>query len=250
MKKLMRRGWQTFALLILLTSYAQAYEEDQEKFPPYLLATGHNNTCIKDDNGVRCWGRSYYESEPVVAPDGLGDVRQLVMGHYHACALDENGVTCWGRNGDGQISVPETLTHPEKIFAGGYLSCAIDAPPAGDKHIECWGSGASWKQAGFPENVGSIRQVGIKNHICAIADNGLTCWGSNSHGQATVPNDLVDPQQVVVGDYYSCALDKTESGKQIRCWGSSSDGKLDPPEFENVIEIYGGGPHICGLVGI
>lgn len=249
MKKLIRRGWQAFALLILLTGYAQATEYNPEKLPPYLIAGGHGTVCVKDDDGVKCWGRVIDWQDPIAAPESLGDVKQLVMGWYHACALDENGVTCWSGPKGKNYTPPESLTDPVMITASARTSCAVDAPEGEPKHIHCWTAEGKELDYGWPEDISSIRDFEMGDHGCMIDDNGITCRGDNEFGQAVPPQDLVNPLQVSVGQYHTCAIDQTDDGNKVRCWGNPSNDRLIVPEadIENPIEIQVGGAHTCVL---
>ena len=44
-------------------------------------------------------------------------------------------------------------------------------------------------------------------HNCALDDAGVSCWGWNAYGQATVPPGLSNPRALVAGAFHTCALD-------------------------------------------
>ena len=247
MNKLMRRGWQAFALLILLTGYAQATEYNRNDLPPYLLAAGYWLTCAKDDNGVQCWGTESSWADPITPPDTLGDVKQLAVGSSHACALDENGVTCWGGPVGKNFTPPDSLTNPVSIMASGDATCALDVPEGELPHVHCWVSNREFAD-GFPDDMStatSISQGAL--HGCLIDENGMRCWGENQWGQATPPESLVNPVQVLVGNYNTCVRDETVEGNKVYCKGRDFVD-VDPPVLANPIEIdVGQSAHVCAL---
>lgn len=80
-------------------------------------------------------------------------------------------------------------------------------------------------------------------HACALDDNGVHCWGSNTYGESSTPA-LTQPIQVDVGYNFACAID----GGSVICWGSNSDGQLEAPEgLINPIQISAGLTHACAL---
>ena len=86
-------------------------------------------------------------------------------------------------------------------------------------------------------------------HGCKLsADGRLTCWGDNTHGQATPPPGTYT--DIAVSTDYSCAI-RTDG--QLACWGADADDfgrrqrpRTSPPagEFTDVTANYS---HPCGL---
>jgi alpha-tubulin suppressor-like RCC1 family protein len=196
--------------------------------------------------------------QPIAVPC-LSGVKQVAAGKSHTCALNAEGeVFCWGRNHEGQLGTGDfsAYTSPQKvkmldpaqeITAGDDFTCA--RMNLGDTAF-CWGAnGRKQLGSGFPDPSSSIPIGALLNnstviaagseHACALHNEGqLACWGKNTDGQAGVDPAIeteVDqptpimiataPVQLAMGGVHSCAL---ASDKLAYCWGSNSDGQLDP----------------------
>jgi hypothetical protein len=131
------------------------------------INAGLDRTCaLAIGGGVTCWGPQYrYSPDVEQAPDGVvsvdvsrvaGGVTAIVAGEGHSCALTGAGdAACWGNDGDGQlgrgITSPDPLPVPLEI-------------------------------AGLDGGITGIAVGG--SHTCALASSGgVSCWGSNTHGQ-------------------------------------------------------------------
>ena len=82
-------------------------------------------------------------------------------------------------------------------------------------------------------------------HSCALDDNGVNCWGSDSKGQSPAPTGLIRPRYIATGYDNSCALDDSATG--ITCWGSNADDKNTPPTLVNPTQVSLGSKHSCAL---
>ena len=66
-------------------------------------------------------------------------------------------------------------------------------------------------------------------HACALAEEGVVCWGGNEYGELEVP-PLNNPVLVATGRNYSCALD----ADGVDCWGRSDLQQLEvPPQISD-----------------
>lgn len=82
------------------------------------------------------------------------------------------------------------------------------------------------------------------NHACGIRrDGSVSCWGSDSHGQASPPS-VSDFTAISAGDTHTCAL---RSGGAIVCWGNNVAGQAGPPFGSGYTEVSSGANHACAL---
>ncbi|MDA3926312.1 MAG: chitobiase/beta-hexosaminidase C-terminal domain-containing protein [Kiritimatiellae bacterium] len=73
----------------------------------------------------------------------------------------------------------------------------------------------------------------------------LTAWGNNTHGQTTMPSDLVGVTQIAAGFYNNAALQADQS---VRVWGYSSYGVNSvPADLTNVVAVALGTYHGLAL---
>jgi hypothetical protein len=205
---------------------------------PRDLAVGGQFACVLDDVGVRCWG-----DVPGDYPVGLVNPREIAAGPEHWCVLDDTGVHCsagdyvsWGKS-----HVPENLENPREVSAASDHTCAIDG-----QDVVCWGRGTPSRLSGFANPRALATGA---NHSCIISDRqGVSCWGLNLYGGISVPAGLVNPVEVSVGLWHSCAID--DYG--VHCWGGhpwfsneppsnliAPHGMVTGPGYENCVLDYG-----------
>ena len=167
----------------------------------------------------------------------------------HSCAISEDKkVFCWGSNWSGQLGV-------------GQFSEDLEYSP-------------------IPLQVKEITDTTAittgGDHTCALHQDGtVSCWGSNSDGQAgqlgadqygsdiAIPEKvpgITDAVAVAAGRFHTCALHQTGT---VSCWGGNWSGQLgksptlegvdDPAELVQVSNINDataiaiGGSHTCAL---
>ena len=100
----------------------------------------------------------------------------------------------------------------------------------------------------------------------------VSCWGNNEDGQlgdgtgvkpaarGLAPVEVTglrDVQQISVGEYHACALDRAGS---VSCWGNGADGQLGRSveralasavvveDLPPVAQIASGASHVCALL--
>ena len=120
------------------------------------------------------------------SPPG-GSFTQVGAGNFHSCGITSSGsIECWGNDAGGQSSPPSgTFT---ELSVGAEHACALDA--AGG--VQCWGLGTGAEApAGLvlTEVAAGGHNSSTSTHTCGIleATGTVTCWGSDSDGQAASP---------------------------------------------------------------
>ena len=226
---------------------------------------------------------------------------QIAAGARHACAAARAGeLLCWGDDSEGQLGVGSVgddagtleadagvadeqdaldaglrtaLQHVERFAAGGAHTCALTA----DDELYCWGRDAEGQVDGTPADqpIRSPKRVDLPeptavsaggSHTCAVAENGVWCWGSARFGQSgseIVEEGALGPElvagtedaiEVAAGARHTCA--RTKDG-HVLCWGELIDPDTAEPrataqpelvaELDHVIEIAAGAGHSCAL---
>jgi len=170
------------------------------------------------DNGLGQLGNgtNTASSSPVQVSGVDQDVSSIVAGMYHTCALKIDGsVVCWGGNNAGEAGIGTTVNvwSPASVSSlSGVVKLAV-----GDRHTcavlntgaACWGtnnSGAVGNQSVVTPVTLPTTVTGLSDAItamsgtgedmqgastCVLVSGAVSCWGSDSHGQAGqgyVPN--------------------------------------------------------------
>lgn len=232
--------------------------------------------------GVLGIGDAGYE-EPHSVPQPVkyltSGVTKIAVGLDVACAIKGGGLYCWGYNGYGSIGdgtkddryIPTAVQNMgtgvtsvdisslEKWwdgakYSGSYNVCAIKNSAA-----YCWGGNPNGEVAEdleqksvptaivWPEgqvNTG-VTAIGLgMDHVCAIKDNSVYCWGNNDYGQIGVGGDFnayPSPTKVAssefsgktflklaVGSKQTCVVVKAgpDSLSEVYCWGNNESYSL------------------------
>ena len=140
-----------------------------ERFVAISMAFAHG--CgLHSDGSILCWGIDYYGQ---MSPPEDGPFSAVAAGAYHTCALRSDGTAvCWGYDFEGwveQWSGPagpskEILDEKERLE-----SIPLSPPPEGERFTAI--------------AAGTLHACGLRE------DGGVSCWGSNEHGQASPPGD-------------------------------------------------------------
>ena len=266
------------------------------------VAAGSRHSCSLGATGdVSCWGfnaagqlgradgkRTDSPQATVVA--GFGPAIALAAGGEHTCAIAvDRRVWCWGANNSGELG-NESLVNSDRavpvvglddaiaVTAGSHSTCALRS--TGD--VWCWGSNADG-QLGVGDTSGTVRPSpqrvdGLSGvtaiaaglaHVCAVAADGVWCWGANSAGQSspTLPRLPSQPRplrvagtfaavRIAAGGRHTCV---SASDGSSSCWGDDVFGQLgDGPGvpslrgapvavtgLTSVISIAAGESHTC-----
>jgi alpha-tubulin suppressor-like RCC1 family protein len=161
----------------------------------------------KLETGGMHWLRAWVKDEEgqiFEVPPRLTVVRgsMFALGNFHSCSLVAGSVSCWGDNTYGQLGLDS------------------EAPS----------SAVPVTVPGFESGVTEIAGGFHSDHVCALKDGRVYCWGYNYGGQ------LGNPQAVsscVQGDTNGC------SRKPV----SVLDGEGNP--IEDVVSISSGIAHVC-----
>lgn len=201
------------------------------------LQTGR--TCaITTTDQLYCWGLNSYGENDV--PSNLGPVSSVSMAFGRTCAITSSRLLrCWGQAVLGYIETPTDLGEVLEVRAGYRQTCVLTLA----KEFKCWGIGA-------PSNLDprNILSSGGE-HTCAIdpnTDGKVSCWGRNTFGQTSVPNDLGPVVQVASGSFHTCALTKLG---EARCWGRADSGAANvPANLGSVLQLAAGSSHTCAIL--
>ena len=189
------------------------------------LDAGNGFACaLATDGTVWCWGRGdrgQLGNDPAIDPsvralpvqvplEGFTAVG-ISVGHAHACAWDaEGGARCWGANERAQLGARDRDAH-----AGPQAVTAV-VPPLPIASMAAGGE-----------------------HTCAIVEDPETyrvvCWGSNTHGQASLGSlsaallESVDIGDTAGAREISAGATHTYMARapSVRCWGSNGEGECN-----------------------
>ena len=158
-----------------------------ERFAAISTAGGH--ACgLSTDGDAFCWGNNVagqvssvangsYIADPVSPPED-GGFSAIVTGAYHTCGLRlDSSAVCWGYDFDGWAErVSGRVPDPDDAQGKALLelqerliSISISAPPEGERFTSI--------------TVGVLHACGLRH------DGGISCWGSDEHGQASPPGN-------------------------------------------------------------
>ncbi len=237
-------------------------------FQPGTLALGKGHACaLAADSTAACWGSYISGKRGIPGPwpennSGLATYQDLTVrpvtggerfvaltaGAEHTCGTRPDGtLACWGDS----AAVAAVLPH----FSHGNDACFLVLACSADPLLVQRLNGVVAASAG-------------DGQTCAVASNGLFCWGSNYFGQAGGPGsaDVASPVPVPLGGTavavsaglsHSCAL---VVGGDAWCWGNNEYGQTGSGEanlgphspvrvaFTGAFEqVSAGGFYTCGL---
>lgn len=151
--------------------------------PVQMVTSGRYVSCaISLDGSLKCWGRASLSAFPTSVERPIA----VDAGEENVCAIDETrGVVCWGLN--GAINAVPDLPHAAvQVKVGHENACAL----LDSGEVQCWGINPLINLTPI-RGLDGFKSISLGwNHACAVHIMGVTCWGDNSHGQATVPTSL------------------------------------------------------------
>ena len=255
------------------------------------LTAGDDHMCALLESGhLNCWGSNAQDqlgtgsaeamSTPAEIPTFPGVVH-VDASHTGTFAVTKNGAA-W-KWGDTKIPYPTDepylVSGAEDAFqvrAGALHVCLLHS----DETLSCWGDTSygqtgirtSGEAVGEPTPVAQILAVSSLDlgdaHSCAVVEGGVYCWGLNQYGQAgnllsnytnsaELIDGLSDIKSVVLGSYFSLALD---AAGQVSSWGRNDMGQLGDGSQTNrtvpgdvvgvkpAVHIAAGDTHACAVL--
>lgn len=210
------------------------------------ITVGSDHICSVHEGITHCWTNANVDFAPL--PSNLTNAVAVEAELAQTCAKDSTGrLYCWGG----------TLTSPVEYAITGALPFTVGTDfqcNEGAAVLACDGFfGASNVVAPSTLSGASALAAGDA-HACGLFSGTVTCWGSDSSGESSVPLALqarTDISVLDVGSRTSCAY---SAGLGLRCWGetsklNSSGAAIDlspPATGQAVIEqIAVGQFHIC-----
>ncbi len=169
---------------------------------PRLIVAGRNHNCgvFGDERFLQCWGADIYgESTP---RENFSEVSALALGDFHSCLITQDQVFCFGANNLGQSDVPLDLGEAQKIAAGRDFSCALSG-----RQIRCWGNSLSFKQFLSLYGQDEFSELFARGaYLCGIRAQDIVCAGKFTNGLSYQVPEMTHPCDVAIGDRHACAL--------------------------------------------
>lgn len=111
--------------------------------------------------------------------------------------------------------------------------------------VTCWGRN-DHGQSSPPKGLAVIAVSPGYRHTCAVkVDDTVACWGYNVTGECNVPDSLGTVAFIGAGYYHTCAI---KSDGDVACWGDNSYSQSNPPEnLAPVIAIFAKEKHTCAI---
>lgn len=147
---------------------------------------------------------------PAAAKSG---VAAISVGGDHIAALKvDHSVVAWNRSGYA-IPTPSGLGKVTAIYSGAQEIVAVNEN----------GQARGWNATASLGLIGNVSSVSMgEGHGVLLRNNGTVhAWGSNSHGQASVPEGLTGVVSVSAGFDHCAAL---KSDGTVVFWGRSDEG--------------------------
>ena len=159
-----------------------------------LVAGLDDGICgFRKDGSVIC---SYPDTQTL--PQGEQFIA-ISSSNIHSCGLRSDGsVHCWGFDLGGQLSPPED-TKFSAIAAGTLHTCGLRS----DGSAVCWGYDLDRRSEEPKEYLADARWIELPkgerfteisagySHTCGLKkDGGVSCWGYDSHGEASPPDAI------------------------------------------------------------
>lgn len=198
----------------------------------------------------------------VETPDG--PPHDVDCGDFTTCAIGSDGLArCWGRDKRGELGSGVSSEHRArhgvvpgigkvvKVALASQFGCAI----LEDKTVKCWGTGriandgkamTDAKPTPVAGVDGATELVASGAIVCARANAGTVCWGSDEKTIGTAPKTPF--KQLAAGFTHACGLDDKGA---VQCWGSGDwggSGAFAKPPIAGASVVATGDRHGCAIV--
>lgn len=235
------------------------------------ISLGYYHACAIKSSSVYCWGLNKYGAlgrgfgsstdnttypTPAVISGLSGSATSVYLERYVSCAISSySDAYCWGDTtygrGDGTYAADNSQTTPylvsssvgtvQEIAPGAFAHCLLNS----SGEVYCWGTAnlignGNTGSSIIPTatkviNSGAKKITGFTSK-CAIVNEWIKCWGTNSSGQLGVGDTSMRYVPTDVSGYASgiVALDikggtnlycaKFSNGE--KCWGNNDYGTL------------------------
>jgi len=185
---------------------------------PRMIGTyyaGAKIGCAIDAVGLTCW-RLDDDNTPTPAFPVVHNPKSITSSQGTACIVDDDGIKCAGFSVDPKY-VPSLISVPDyadldTLSVGSQNVCVLDKIGS---RLQCWGLNEYGESKLPPMGIYQPSAIAISfNHICALDQEGVKCWGENYGGVNEVPK-LDHPTEIATSDENACAIDSVG----VHCWG-------------------------------
>ena len=211
-----------------------------------MVASGENFSCaLLANQEVWCWGDNSLgqlndgttdnQSSPVKSQ--LSEMVYQMVASQNALLLGTlTGVDSWNNNESTSLGIAGNVISLAANKWGASGCAVVESADAmdGTGTVECWSTDmvAGSVSGALPAYFVSTGA----SHSCVInADQTISCWGSNAHGElgnnsttdsasVVFVSNLSQASNLVVGMNHTCAV--VGAAQVIECWGDNSNGQL------------------------
>ncbi|MEY8195171.1 MAG: VWA domain-containing protein [Cycloclasticus sp.] len=179
--------------------------------------------CVEDDSGPDCWGNLI--DLPDVENPSFYTSKHTAGGRNHYCAVNNGKVVCMGDSNGGATALPQDalqgLVKTTNLIAGDEFTCAlVDGEPvcvAGREKADSTRNPSEALLEDEPEINNFIKWAAGEEHVCALDEDGVKCWGNDDYGQVSGPTGL-EAKDIGTIDNQTCVITSLD---KLECFGIS-----------------------------
>lgn len=114
--------------------------------------------------------------------------------------------------------------------------------------LSCFGSN-TYNESTVPEGLAEVTDVKAQvSNTCALSQGKLKCWGSDYFNQNKVPENLKTIKQFELSGSHVCVIETDGTSNAVKCWGDNGNGQSNVPlGLVNPTYITLGNDHTCAL---